>query len=191
MFNNFWFDVETTGLNFYENEILSLAYIIESDGELLEHGVFYAKPDMPENIQPKALEINGFTLEQIKKFPSQLQLYNNIVKLFKKYNTYGKNKFKLCGYNNSACDDIFLRQLFIRYGYKDFEFYDYCKSTRIDVFGYIPLIEELLGKQLYKHKLEDMAKLFKLEHNAHDALSDVIVTYKLYKIIMAKIKGLK
>lgn len=187
-YNYFWFDVETTGLNYYESEIISLAYLIEMGGEIIDHGVLYAKPDDMSKIEPKALEINGFTIDQIKTFPSQFTLYSNLTKIFKKYDIKSKeDRFVTAGYNNAGCDNIFLQQLFTRYSPKDYEFYDYMKSIKLDVFTLFPIIEQLTGIQFRSHRLEDIAPMFKLEHNAHEALSDIIVTYKLFKIFEKKI----
>lgn len=187
-YNYFWFDVETTGLNYYDSEIVSLAYLIELNGTITEHGILYARPDDFSKIEPKALEVNGFTIEKLKTFPSQFALYSNLVNILKKQTILCKqDRFVTAGYNNAGCDNIFLQQLFNRYGRTVYEYYDYFKSPKIDVFTLFPIVEELTGIQFKSHRLQDVAPIFKLEHNAHEALSDIIVTYKLYKIFMNKI----
>jgi DNA polymerase III alpha subunit (gram-positive type) len=187
-FNYFWFDVETTGLHYYNNNILSLAYLIELNGKVVDHGTFYAKPEDMSTIESKALQINGFTIDQILKFESQYVLYCNIVKLLKKYDIKNKeDRFITAGYNNAGCDNIFLQQLFNRYSKSVYEYWDYFKSIKLDVFTLFPIIEELTGIQFKSHRLEDIAPIFKIEHKAHEAMSDIIVTYKLFKIFMQKI----
>jgi len=186
----FWFDVETTGLNYYDNEIVSLAYIMEIDEKIVTHGIIYAKPDRFETVQTKALEVNGFTISQLETFPSQAELLKSVKKLFDQHASIRNHsdRFVTAGFNSAGCDVIFLQQLFTTHGEKDYEYFDYFVSEKIDVFVMLPLIEELCGIKFHSHRLEDIAKVFKLEHKAHDAMSDTIVTWKLYRIFMKRLK---
>lgn len=188
----FWFDVETTGLNYYENEIVSLAYMVEIDDEIKEKGIFYARPDNFDKIEPKALEVNGFTLEQLKTFPSQKELCDSVRKIFDNYSIRNHSfRFVTAGYNNAGCDVIFLQQLFIKHGTKSYEFFDYFFSVKIDLFTILPIIEELWDVQFKSHKLSDLSAAFKLQHQAHDAMSDIEVTYEIYRIVMNDFRKMK
>jgi DNA polymerase III epsilon subunit-like protein len=186
MHKRFWFDVETTGLHYYDNEIISLSYLVEIDGKVVERGSMLARPDNFESIEDKALQINRYSIDFLKSIPmSQKDLFNNVVSVLETYPITNKeSRFVTAGYNNSGCDTIFLQQLFLRHCPISYGFFKYFKSIKLDVFTLFPIIEEKLGIQFSSHTLSDIAKQFKMEHNPHDSLSDIIVTYKLYKIFM-------
>jgi DNA polymerase III epsilon subunit-like protein len=186
----FWFDVETTGLNYYESEIVSLAYLIEKNGKIVKDGILYARPDDFTKISPDALKVNGFTIEQLKSFPSQKELLESIKKILdENYSIRRKvERPTPAGYNSAGCDVIFLQQLFLKHGTKDYEFFDYFPSVKIDVFVMVPMIEEIVGVKFASHRLEDLCKVFKIPHDPHDALSDIRATYELYKIFMNRLR---
>lgn len=55
-----WLDTETTGLDPLENDIIEFAAVRDDTGESLEMKIW---PDRPENANPRALEINGYSVE--------------------------------------------------------------------------------------------------------------------------------
>ena len=58
-----WTDTETSGLNSKENDILTLAGIIEIDNEVKEEFYLEIQPFNYDNISKQALEVNKLTLE--------------------------------------------------------------------------------------------------------------------------------
>lgn len=59
-----WLDTETSGLDEDENEVIEIAIIrVENDGtEKTLH--LYIHMDRPENAHPRALDVNGYSLEK-------------------------------------------------------------------------------------------------------------------------------
>lgn len=189
----FWFDVETTGLNYYENEIVSLAYLVEIDGKIKSDGIVYARPDDFTKIEPKALEVNGFTLAELESFPSQKELLETVkTVVHQNYSIRRKiDRPVTAGFNSAGCDVIFLQQLFLKHGTKDYEYFDYFPSAKIDVFVMVPIIEEIVGVKFPSHRLEDLCKIFKIPHDPHDALSDIRATYHLYRLFVHRLRNVQ
>ena len=60
-----WFDTETTGLNPHNNDIIQIAGCVVIGREIVEDFEFLCKPFKPENVEQKALDTNGRTVEEI------------------------------------------------------------------------------------------------------------------------------
>lgn len=79
-----WFDTETTGLDSKENDIISLSGYLEIDRKIVETFDYKMKPFNMKNISKEALDVNGFTLEQLESFPSPLVAKKDLEKKVKK-----------------------------------------------------------------------------------------------------------
>lgn len=184
--NKFWFDVETTGLDYNKHEIIQIAYMIEIDNEIKLTRKLYVKPNLLENIDTKALEINNTKLEDFDSdnYITQQAAYNTIVADLQTYNLYNDyyQRFVLCGYNNAEFDNHFLRKLFG----DNQNFFRFFKNIKIDVFVLLTLLEQSLNINFKSFKLSDVAAVFNIPINAHDSMSDIKATYYLYKLILKR-----
>ena len=56
-------DTETTGLNRWKHDIIQIALVIEEDGEITFKNEYKFHPERPDNADPEALKVNGYTEE--------------------------------------------------------------------------------------------------------------------------------
>lgn len=189
----FYFDVETSGLDAKQNDILTLSGLIEIDGEIKDTINLQMQPFNYESISPEALKVNGLTLEQIKTFDKPEIAKQKLEVFFNKYvNKYKKNKTsedKLlpAGYN-VLFDIQFLSEFWLKNGDKYFGSYmDYHK---LDLASIILFLKYKGVLSFPGYKLIDVAKAlgctFKAE--AHDAESDILVTREIGNKIMKLIE---
>ena len=62
-----WFDVETTGLSAYKNDIIQLAVIITVDGKVVETHDLRCQPFDKMAIDSRAMKIHGITEKEIER----------------------------------------------------------------------------------------------------------------------------
>lgn len=74
-----YFDVETTGLDPVTHEIVQLAYIIEVDGREVAARDLLMRPLHPERADPRALEVNGRTLEELERYAHPFTQYQSLI----------------------------------------------------------------------------------------------------------------
>lgn len=183
-----YFDTETTGLDAKENDILTLAGIIEIDGEVKEELYLEMQPFNYKSISEEALKVNGLNLEQIKTFQTPQRAYEKIIDIFRKYiNRYNKfDKFTAVGHNIKF-DIGFLSEFFKKNNDKYFgSWMDYhCLDT-------MQLLHILMFKKaivLDNCKLVTASKHFGIDlNNAHNSLSDIKATRELFYKIINKIE---
>jgi DNA polymerase-3 subunit epsilon len=188
-----WFDCETTGLNPIQNDIISLAMIIEIDGEIKDKLYLKIQPHSFENISDEALKINGFTKEDLKTFLPPKEAHKQIVSFFAKYVDKFK-KFKTmedklipAGYN-VLFDIQFLSEFFKKCGDNYFgSFIDYHK---LDVASIVLFLQMHKKIDIKGYKLINVAEYLQASIDAHNAESDIAVTrdiaYKLLNKIEVK-----
>lgn len=192
----FWFDTETGGLNAHKHALLQLAYILEIDGRIEEKKVLYANGSAKE-IDDCALEVTGFTRDQISKWPSPTLMYKHLISLFDKHiDKYDKEDKMIVGGYNVAFDVDFLRQLFYEHG----------NSYLMSYLAYGYLDPAVLFRTLqWRGILDDEHPLIRLTlssladyiglsvESAHDALADIIltrtVTEELYSMLSGGLYG--
>ena len=186
-----WFDCETTGLNAVENDIISLAMIIEIDGEIKDKLYLKIQPHNYETVSDEALKINGFTREDLKTFLPPKEAHTQIVKFFAKYvDKYKKfktmeDKLVPAGYN-VLFDIQFLAEFFKKCGDKYFgAFVDYHKLDIASIVLFLKMHKKI---NLKGYKLVNVAEHLEIAIDAHNAESDILVTrdvaYKLINKIM-------
>lgn len=110
-------DLETSGVDVGKHGILQLAAILEIDGEEVERFETRMKPFPDQVIEPKALETNGITMEEIEKYAPPEAGHRAFVEWLgrhvDRYNRY--DKMFLVAYN-AGFDDSFMRAWFKRCG---------------------------------------------------------------------------
>ena len=184
----FFFDTETTGLDPNRHGIVQIAWIIEKPGFPLIERCFDVKLDDNVDINLKALEVNGFTLERLKKGqPKELVLSE----LHSDLNETMKGGYEIipCG-QNVKFDVDFLMAMIQKTDHK----YEINFGDRSKLQLRKPVCTLLMAHFLSFHgklnlpnyKNVTMAKHFGVPlPNAHDALGDVHATKQVYHCLEA------
>lgn len=188
----FFYDLETCGLNYKQNAIIQLGAKIEVDDKVVEEVNLLIQPHPKAVIEPEALEVNGRTLEEIKKFPFTYETgYKELLRILSKYVGRFKRdeKMYLVGFNNKSFDDFFFRKLFELN--KDAFFNSWFWSESIDVMTVAG--EYLIGRRPYmtNFKLKTVAREMGIEideSRLHEAGYDIELTRLIYLIATGKIK---
>lgn len=181
-----WFDVETTGLDPYRNDIISLACIIDIDGQIKEEFNLYMQPFNWTNIESSALKINGITKEQLKTFMSPNEAHLKLKSYLQKYvDPYNRNdKFQAGGYNNDF-DVKFMSNFFKKCGDKYFgSWIDYHRFDPQVIMQFLHLKGDI---KLPDYKLKTIANYFGIDIKAHDAMSDIKTTREIVYKLLPKI----
>lgn len=179
-----YFDTETTGLDPKRQDIIQIAGIIEIDGNIEEEFMFTCQPFSYENISPAALNVHGYTEEDLKKFESPQKMYIDLKKIFSKYiDKYNRNdKFVPAG-QNVKFDIDFLSEFFKKND--DQYFGSWMQWQSIDLLSLTTILKYLGKIDVANFKLETIADAFGIKFNAHDALEDIRTTRILIKKIIS------
>lgn len=183
-------DTETGGVNPEKSALIQLSGIIRIDKKDIEKFNFYIKPFENSEVNEKALEVQGRTLEELKtdKYVEEKEVYKQFINLLDKYiDKYDRtDKFVVAGYNVRFDVDI-LKAFFQRHGnnflfsYLDSSMLDPLYSIRLlQVAGILPVLEN--------NKLETWCKHFGIELKAHDSLEDIEATKKLIGKLISLIR---
>ena len=183
-------DTETGGVNPEKSALIQLSGIIRIDKKDVEKFNFYIKPFENSEVNEKALEVQGRTLDELKteKYIEEKEVYKQFINLLDKYiDKYDKtDKFIVAGYNVRFDVDI-LKALFQRHGnnflfsYLDSSMLDPLYSIRLlQIAGILPVLEN--------NKLETWCKHFGIESKAHDSLEDIVATKKLIGKLISLIR---
>ena len=81
----FFYDVETTGVNWRRNSIHQLAAWIEIDGIVVEKLNLHIRPHEKADIEDRALAISNVTKEQIMQYPSMESQFKVLKDTLEKY----------------------------------------------------------------------------------------------------------
>lgn len=183
-------DTETGGVNPEKAALIQLSGIIRIDKKDVEKFNFYIKPFENSEVNEKALEVQGRTLEELKtdKYVEEKEVYKQFVNLLDKYiDKYDRtDKFIVAGYNVRFDVDI-LKAFFQRHG-NNFLF-SYLDSSMLDPLYSVRLLQiaEVLPV-LENNKLETWCKHFGIELKAHDSLEDIEATKKLIGKLISLIR---
>ena len=188
-----WIDIETSGVNLEKNFILQLSYIIEEDNKiLLTNDLKMQKINFTdEDIDLKALEVNGINIEEIKTYPSieaQIKVFiEDIYKFFTKDELYNyKKKPIICGYN-VAFDISFLKKAFEELGLQFNHFFSFMHYDVMQVVNGLRLFGKINTENI---KLATVLKFFNLlpedGSKLHNSMVDILLTKKLDNEIMQR-----
>ena len=185
-----WLDVETTGLDCKKHGLREVGFIIEIDGVEVDKGVFKINPFTYTTkdvvIDDYALEISKVSIEDLESYDSSSYCFKELMKKLVKYvNVNDKNDcFVIAGYN-VAFDIGFIKEWFKEMGLQD-SYKDLFHYKSLDVFSIVFALRHIGLNSAENDKLETMCNYFGIEIEAHNALSDIEATKKLYELICEK-----
>lgn len=185
-----WLDVETTGLDCRKHGLREVGFIIEIDGVEVDKGVFRINPftytTKDVEIDDYALEISKVSIEDLESYDRVSYCFKELMKKLVKYvNVNDKNDcFVIAGYN-TAFDIGFIKEWFKEMGLLD-SYKDLFHYKSLDVFSLVFALRHLGINSAENDKLETMCNYFGIEIEAHNALSDIEATKKLYELICEK-----
>jgi DNA polymerase-3 subunit epsilon len=183
----FFFDLETTGLDYKVNAIHQFSGCIELDGTIIESFNFKIRPFEGAIIEPKALETSNVTEEQIMAYPPAEEVFADFMRMLSRYvrKFDKKDKMFLVGYNNAAFDNAFLREFYVRYQRDDY-FNSWFWGNTIDVMVLASehLAEMRVGMENFKLMTTARALGIEIdESKLHDAEYDIELTRNIYRIV--------
>jgi DNA polymerase III epsilon subunit-like protein len=188
-----YIDVETTGLVKYTAAIIQLAYIIEIDGVVKKRGSFKINPETynkPVTISDKALEVNGITPEEFRKFQHSKEACEEFIEILKRYVDVSnkEDKFKLVAYNANF-DAGFVQEWFkdnkrSAYGL----LIDYRHLDPFEIFKFY-VYTGVIEHKYNSFDLEHACKTIGLEFDGHDAVADIEATRDLFQYLIRLTKG--
>ena len=185
-----WLDVETTGLDCKKHGLREVGFIIEIDGVEVDKGVFKINPftytTKDVEIDDYALEISKVSIEDLESYDRVSYCFKELMKKLVKYvNVNDKNDcFVIAGYN-TAFDIGFIKEWFKEMGLLD-SYKDLFHYKSLDVFSIVFALRHIGLNSAENDKLETMCNYFGIEIDAHNALSDIEATKKLYELICEK-----
>lgn len=157
-------DIETTGLNPKRDRIIEIAATKYEDGVEVAQFQTFVNPGI--ELDERIVELTGITDEMIKDAP----YIQDVIGDFVTFETTGT----LLGHH-IIFDYSFLKRAAVNTGYS-FE------KVGIDTL----VISRKYLQELESRSLPFLCKHFGIEHQPHRAMSDVVVTHELYKILMEK-----
>ncbi len=179
-------DVETTGISAYKNGIVQLSGIIDIDGEIIEDFNFKVAPFKTDIINPKAMEVNGLDMHEVKTFDDPVEVHTKFCNILSSYvNKYDKqDKLSFIAYNSSF-DEDHIRSWFKKNKDSFFGSYFWWPSicvAKMAAQKYLPT-----RSSFPDFKLMTVAKNVGIEVDVtkvHDAKYDIEMTRDLYYQIL-------
>lgn len=177
-----YFDTETTGIDPLKNDIVQLSGMIEIDGKIVEQFNMRCQPFNYENIDAKALEVTGNTIDGFKQEQTPKEMYKKFIQILSKHvdKFNKKDKMYVAGYN-VRFDMEFLRCFFVKNG--DGYFGSWFNWRVIDALPFMHVLDFVGYCSLSDYKLGTVCNDFGIEIDAHDAFSDIKATHELIQRI--------
>ena len=157
-------DVETTGLDHYDCDIIQISILAYINHKLVDKYVSYVRPVYDE-LTPKITRLTGIKQSDLDDAPTFKEIADSVYNLI-------NNQLIIA--HNAKFDMGFICESFKRYGFdKNVELtaFDTWKASRRYIKG------------LPNYKLETLKKHFKIDVKSHDAYNDCLVTQKVYEHI--------
>lgn len=173
--NFLWIDVETTGRFADKHDIIQLACIPFINGKRMSHFNEFCQPTNYETVEQGAIDVHGITIARMRTFQTQKEMLVKFVEYLKSFGV----KFVIAGFNVSF-DKRFLSSTFTRNG-QESEFFDLFELQVHDTYSRAQSVKKLIGSE--NLKLATLAKHYKVEIDAHEALSDIAATIEVDKHI--------
>ena|SRR3990167_4102547 len=189
-----YFDIETSGLNFWQHGIHQLSGKIEIDGTTITTFDIKMQPNPSAKIDDVALAVGGVTREILSTYKPMKEAYNEFIGLIQPHcDKFNKtDKFHLVGYNNASFDNQFLRAWFVQNALteKDAQYGNYFGSwfwsSSIDVMVLAANKLKSVRHTMIDFKLNTVAKQLGIavdDAKLHDAMYDIYLTESIYNLV--------
>ena len=194
--NFIFFDVETSGINKYFGQIFQFAAILTDENfTVLDRFEIRSKRMSHIIPEPGALLVTGILPTQLENAKYTYYEFSSLIR--EKMLEWSPATF--CGYNSLKFDEPFMRSMYYQNLYSP-----YLSQTngnkRIDILPMVFAMEHLFPEALCfplnekgktSKKLEHIAVSNGFEnHNAHDAMGDVLATIHMAKLIKSRAPSL-
>lgn len=181
MVKQIFLDLETTGVNSWENGLIEIGAIIDYDA-YYEEISFHLQPFAEDVITEEALKVTGLTKEEILKFESPDIVFKKFKKLLGQHvDKYDRSdKFFFIGYN-ATFDAQFLRMFFRKNNDKYYGSWFF--NPIIDVMTLAGFVLMKERKHLPNFRLTTVANYLGIEvdeSKAHGALYDTQLTRQVF-----------
>lgn len=180
--NILFLDLETTGLNKDENEVIQLAALVVVNGEIKEELSFFFKPEHPENTYQKALEITGLTMETIMAYNDDPRVaLRTIDQTLKKWAPINED-WAIAGQNVKFDMEFFELWWNKNQGAGSKLYRKTFKFVSLDLIN-LAFAFHIAGVFTFKNfKLSTILETLDMvfEGESHNALNDIRMTYKAY-----------
>ena len=186
--NYVFYDLETTGRNNTWDQIIQVgAILVDSDFNEIDR--FEERCRLKSGVipEPGALIVNKTSIEMLNKVNlSHYELIKKIQELYKKW-----SPAIFIGFNTISFDEEFLRKTFFKSLLEPYTTQfngnkraDVLGMTRSAKFYYPNSINVGINEKGNKvFKLDVLTHMNDIEHNAHDAMGDVLATIDIAKIL--------
>lgn len=182
-----WLDTETTGLDARRNGIVQIAGIFDIDTIPVVEFEYKIRPFPDDIIEDSALEVNGYTRDQLKTLAFPQLTHRLIVeRLDQHINRYDKNDKAHIAGQNPSFDRDFLKEWFVKnedpyFGsWFDYHLIDLCSLSMVfHLRGIMDLVDPSSGR--VSVRLSNVARALGLERKEpHDALDDIRLTREIF-----------
>jgi DNA polymerase-3 subunit epsilon len=179
----FFIDCETTGTDPKKHSLIQIAGTIFNGSELVDEINYTLRPFPGDEIEPRALEVNGRTAEEIQTFPKAKDVHDQFTEkvLARHVDRYNKaDKLHFIGYN-SDFDAEFVRAWFRKSGDNYFGSWFWYPIIDVAKLAGIRLMQTRAS--LPDFKLMTVAKHLGVrtdDGDAHDAAFDIKVTMRMF-----------
>ena len=179
-------DIESTGVDSEKHGVIQISGKIKIDGMDKQYFNWMVKPFKTDLVNPEALEVNGLTLNEIKKFPNAADVFMEFQEMLELYvSPYDKNdKFFMVGYNCEKYDSQTLREWFKKNGSNFYGSYFWVPTIDLMSLAAPILMEQ---RHLMKNfKMYSVAEAFGIDVDhtkLHDAEYDIDITEQIFNKI--------
>lgn len=183
--NKYVFDIETTGTDYFRNEILKISCGIYDDGIEIDSLELSIKPQRKQYWQSEAERVHRISWEQAQGFHSANYCYSELIKFM---HFYGMGDF-VChalwfgNYFDRAFIEAQMSLLDLTYRYR--------KNLRTRTISTITLAKQLQKNgfiEVDSFGLEELCKKFGIKLDHHDAKSDREACAQIYWLLVEEIR---
>lgn len=191
-------DTETTNLNPLIGEITEVSVIIDNGETRKNMGKISLKfrPEKWDNIDPKALEATGKSIEDLEAYPDRDESFLKLVTFLEKHvNKYDRDDKMYAVAHNLWFDYNWLRALFDDYNERHntkHYYFSFFHIEGFDTIAFMTYFKILLGREYENMRLGTLCEALKIEvdeSKTHGSLYDTILLRKLFykaDVIMEK-----
>ncbi len=190
----FFLDTETTGVDQKNDSIVQLSCIVRVDNRETERHNWYLRPYKKNPMSPESSSVNGYSQEMVDGFPDNSEALGEFREMMDRYHLGQRDpstglaiKGYIVGYNVNF-DLQMIKEWFEHNGYFDLWFKVYSPVMDVMEFAALPFILKKVRPYMRNFKLATLYETLCGEpmDNAHDSMSDVEATIRIYDSIVSR-----